>query len=243
MLEDWLSIMAILLAYASLLLCRCRSKTGNDNAIILLVLAASVVPVFLSGHSAVVVLAAFSFTIFWYFVAYYERRLRTIGRIANELSEMQACKLLLLLAGDIAELLCQGGFRFYSENMGQQAFWAFAGNPDSPIPRKKCHETLCHALRFIHTDTMRKCGNPPRSHCLSLLLEHINRNVIFYMTTARSGNMADIHNAARKNLSSLFNIYSRNFHLQEGNSADWSNSAAFAELRQQFEAELIKFPV
>lgn len=244
MFDNWLPIMAFLLAYGSLVLCRCRTKTGNDNAVMLLMLTASFAPIFLSDRSAAVFLAAFSFIVFGYFELYYERRLRAIGRLANEMGEMpEQCRLLLLFVGEIAERLCRENFNFYSERIGRRAFLTLAAHPKPLTPLMSDDETLCHALRFIYADITGKWGSPPRSHSVSLLLECMNRNILFYLTTAKSGNLDDIRNAARQNLNVLLAIYAQDFHLQEGNSADLSSATAFAKLRRQFETDLMPLPV
>lgn len=244
MLDNWLSIMALLLAYGSLLLCRCRRKIGSVNAVMLLALMASIIPVFLSARSAVIVLASFSLIIFGYFEVYYERRLRTLGRVANGMAELpEQTRLLLFFADKIAEQLCWVNFRFYSEHTGLAAFLAFAAHPGSFASKREINMALCHALQFVYGNATEKWGISFRSYSVSLLLEQINRNAFLYLMASRAGIMADIRNVARQNLYYLLNIYYRNFYLQEGNSADWKSAEAFAELRQQFEAELVKFPI
>lgn len=239
-----LPIIALSLFYWTVSSCRCRAKAGNDRIDALLMLGAAAAVALFNAENAVLLLAISSLIIMRYFEFYYDHRLHVIGRLANEVAEMPGqCGLLLLFSGEIARLLCRENFRFYSEQVGQRDFLAFAMRPDTLITRNARDNALSHALRFIHADIMTKWGNPSRSHSILVLVERINRNVIFYITTAKSGNLADIHNAARENLSTLFRIYYRNFHLQEGKAADWSGAEAFAQLRRQFETELAKFPV
>ncbi|CAK7015212.1 MAG: hypothetical protein DELT_02230 [Desulfovibrio sp.] len=239
-----LPIIALCLFYWTISSCRCRAKAGNDRIDALLMLGAAAVVALFDAENAVLFLAVSSLIIMKYFEFYYECRLHVIGRLANEVAEMSGqCGLLLVFAGEIARLLCRENFQFYSEQVGQRDFLAFMMRSDTLATRNARATALSHALRFIHADIVAKWGNPSRSHSVSVLVERINRNAVFYVTTAKSGNLADIHNTARKNLSSLFSIYYRNFHLQEGKAGDWSSAAAFAELRQQFETELVRFPV
>lgn len=242
--KEWSLIVALLLGHACILFCRCARKTGNSNIAAMFALIVSAAPFILGRFAATLFLVGFSLSLISYFEWHYERRLRTIGRIANEIGEMpEQGGLLLLLAGEIVELLCRNNFRFHQSVSGQQAFLSIAAHPDVLTTGKDKDEALYRALRFIHADIVGKWGSPPPSHSVSLLLERINRNVLFYLATAKSGNMADIHTAARKNLGSLFGIYYRNFHLQRGNPVDWGSAEAFAQLRRQFETKLEKFPV
>lgn len=243
-LEYCISVVALLLTYGCIYLCQCRQRSGNSPLVALLILAATAIPVFVGVSRAGLYLAVLSLIILGYFEFHYERRLRAIGRIANELSDTpEQGRLLLLLVGEIAEHLCGEDFHFYSERIGRKAFLALAAQSGSIESRVNDDEALCHALRFAHADIMGKWGNPSRSHSVSLLLERINRNVLFYVATAKSGNMADIRNAARHNLRCLLAIYQRNFYLQKGKAEAWSSATDFAVLRQQFDTELTQFPV
>ena len=242
--ENGLFLIAMALAYACIFVCRCYRKTKSRETVVLLALIVSAAPFLLENRSALVIFyAVFSLSLLVHFELSYEKRLRMLGQIVNELAEYQPqCRLLPAIADRISEKIQKSDFYFYSSKVGRLALQALATKGDSPLVEQHLNGALIQALRFVHDDIAEKWGNPSLGHAVTLLVERLNRNALLYLKTATVGNMADINDAAKENLKCLFALYYQDFYLKKPEEAQWEGPEAFAALHRKFDA-LAKFPL
>lgn len=242
--SDWIYVIAVILAYVCIFSCGCYRKTKSALAVAVLVIVAFAASL-LTGERTVLTVfyAAFAFVLLIYFEFCYKRRLREFGRIANDIAEIpQQCDMLLFFADKISEILLQRHFHFYSPKIGRESL-AFFARQNRFVAEVQLDDSFCPALRFIHNDIAEKWGEPSRGHSVSLLVERINRNALLYLKASTVGNMADIRDAAKQNLHRLLALYYHYFYVKEPESILWESPYAFADLHQEFERSLTKFPI
>lgn len=243
--HDFVCVLGMAFAYSCIFLCHCYRKSRSGELVALFIVAVSVAPLLLKDrHVLSLFFTVFSFFLLIYFEVAYERRVRALGQGVNEAGEYHAqYELLPRLVNCIARRFLKRNFSFYSSKLGELALLDLTNQKNRLLVDAQTADTYVQALRFVYEDIHEKWGEPARGHGVTFFIERLNRNLMLYLSTVNVWNMAEIHDAAKRNLQALLALYYYNFHLKEPNDVEWESSAAFAYLHREFEASLAKFPV